>query len=81
MTKDGFMMMFRLFADVITRDENDLFSYAPSAHLIDHCGGFELELHPSLIMWDREISCLCTMADKLCHSVECRFHEGLIIIR
>ena len=81
MTKDQFTMMFRLFADVITRDKNELFTYEPSAHFIDHCGGYELELHPSLIMCDREISCLCLMADKLCHSVECRFHEGIIVIR
>lgn len=81
MTKDEFKMMYRLFADVITRDREDLFSYAPSAHLIDHCGGYELELHPSLIMWDREITCLCAMADRLCHSVECKFWNGSIIIR
>lgn len=74
-------MMFRLFADVITDDRDDLFSFAPSAHLIDHCGGYELELHPSSIVWDKEIICLCSMADNLCCSVECRFPEGLIIIR
>lgn len=81
MTKKEFQKMFQLFADVVTRDVEDLMSYAPSAHLIDHCGGYELELHPSQIMWDREISCLCTLADHLTHSVECRFYDGSIIIR
>lgn len=81
MTKDEFKTMFRLFADVITDDKDDLFSYAPSAHFIDNCGGYELELHPSKIMWDKEISCLSLMADNLCCSVECRFFNGSIIIR
>lgn len=81
MTKDQFNLMFRLFADVITRDREDLFSYAPSVHFIDNCGGYELELHPSSIMWDNELICLCSMADKLCHSVECRFYNGSIIVR
>jgi hypothetical protein len=81
MTKAEFMKMFRLFKCVIPCDNDDLFSYAPSAHLIDHCGGYELELHPSRIMWDREISCLSMIADKLSHSVECRFYNGSIIIR
>lgn len=81
MTKEDFEKMFRLFADVVVRDNDELFSYAPSAHLIDHCGGYELELHPSFIMWDNEITCLCSMAVRLCRSVECRFYNGSLIIR
>lgn len=75
------MKMFQLFKSVISDNSEDLLSYAPSAHLIDHCGGFELVLHPSRIMWDRDLSCLCSLAGKLCHSVECRFYDGSIIIR
>lgn len=81
MVREDFERMFWLFVDVIARDGDDVVSYAPSAHLIDHCGGYELELHPSSIMWDNELICLCSMADKLCHSVECRFYNGSIIIR
>ena len=81
MTKAEFMKMFQVFKSVIARDSEDLFSYAPSAHLIDNCGGYELELHPSRIMWDSEVSCLSLMANKLTHSVECRFYNGSIIIR
>lgn len=81
MTKVEFMKMFQLFKSVIPCDSEDLLSYAPSAHLIDHCGGYELELRPSRLMWDREISCLCSMAERLSHSVECRFYNGSIIIR
>lgn len=73
--------MFGLFSYVVADGRDDVLSYAPSAHLIDHCGGYELELHPSTIMWENEMVCLCSMADRLCLAVECRFHEGLIIIR
>lgn len=81
MTKAEFMKMFRLFVDVVTDDRKDLFCYAPSAHFIEVCGGYELELHPSRIMWSDEISSLCIMAERLCCSVECRFFDGSIIIR
>lgn len=75
------MKMFQLFKCIIARDSDELFSYAPSAHLIDHCGGYELVLRPSRIMWDGEISCLSVLADHLCLSVECRFYDGTIIVR
>lgn len=81
MTKHEFQKMFLLFRVVMLRDSDDLFRYSPSAHLIGHCGGYELELHPDLIIWDREIIRLCSLADKLCLSVECRFCDGSIIIR
>lgn len=81
MTKEKFERMFWLFVDVIAYDGDDVNSYAPSAHLIDNCGGYELELHPTRIMWEREMICLCSMADRLCLAVENRFYNGSIIIR
>ena len=81
MTREEFERMFKLFVDVIADDSDDVFSYAPSAHLVNHCGGYELELLPSKIMWEGEMICLCSMADRLCLSVECRFYNGSIIIR
>ena len=81
MTKEKFMTMFGLFSYVVAGDHEDVFYFAPSAHLIDHCGGYELELHPSVIMWEHDMICLCAMAESLCLSVECRFHNGTIIIR
>ena len=81
MTKEKFERMLWLFVAGIARDGDDVNSYAPSAHLIDHCGGCELELHPSSIMWEHDMICLCAMAERLCLSVECRFHCGSIIIR
>ncbi|MBO5677574.1 MAG: hypothetical protein J6S02_05525 [Bacteroidaceae bacterium] len=81
MTKKEFEKMFRLFRDVVVSDEEDLLAYSPSAHFIENCGGYELELHPSRIMWEREIVCLCALADRMCCSVESRFWQGSIIIR
>lgn len=81
MTKKEFWKMFHLLETVVASDKEDLFSYTPSAHFIENCGGYELELHPQRIMWDREMTCLCAMADRLCNSVECRFWEDVIIIR
>ena len=81
MTKAMFMKMFDLFKSVIARDSEDLLSYAPSAHLIDYCGGYELELRPSRIVWERDLISLCGIAGKLCVSVECRFYDGSIIVR
>ena len=81
MSKKEFMKMFGLFSYVVADGHDDVLSYTPSAHLIDHCGGYELELHPDSIMWGDEISCLAMMADRLCCSMECRFPEGKIIIR
>lgn len=81
MVREEFERIFWLFVDVIASDGDDVVSYAPSAHLIDHCGGYELELRPSRLMWDREIICLSAIADKLCLSLECRFYDGSIIIR
>lgn len=81
MTKAEFQKMFQLFKCVIARDSDDLLSFAPSAHLIEHCGGYELELHPSRIVWDKDVACLSLIADKLCCSVECRFRDGSIIVR
>lgn len=81
MTKEKFMQMFGLFSYVVAGGHEDVLSFSPSAHFIDNCGGYELELHPSMLMWERDMICLCAMADKLCLSVECRFYNGSIIIR
>lgn len=81
MTKNEFMKMFGLFSYVVANGHDDVLSYSPSAHLIDHCGGFELELHPNSIMWGGEVSCLALIVERMCCSMECRFPEGLIIIR
>lgn len=81
MTKKEISKMFSLLKSVIARDKEDLFSFVPSVHFIENCGGYELELHPQRIMWDKDMICICAMADKMCCSVESRFWQGSIIIR
>lgn len=81
MTREEFEKMFLLFVDVIARESAGVYSYAPSAHLIENCGGYEFELHPSMIVWEDEMICLCSIANQMCCSVECRFYNGSIIIR
>lgn len=81
MTKNEFKKLFGLFSYVVADGFDDVLSYSPSAHLIPHCGGYELELHPRLIMWGNEVSCLAMIVERMCCSMECRFSEGIIIIR
>lgn len=81
MTKKETSKMFSLIKSVVVRDDEDLFSFVPSVHFIENCGGYELELRPERIVWDRDMICLCAMADKMCCSVESRFWQGVIIIR
>lgn len=81
MTKYEFNKMFCYTRLLVTRNESEMIAMQPSAHLIDHCGGYELELHPKLLMWDKEIALLSLIADRLCLSLECHFSSGTIIIR
>ena len=81
MTKYEFTKMFCYTRLLVVRDESEFIAMQPSARLIDHCGGYELELHPRYLMWDKEISLLSLIADRLCLSLECHFSQGTIIIR
>lgn len=81
MTKFEFTKMFCYTRLLVARSEEELIAMQPSAHLIDHCGGYELELHPRLLMWDNEIALLSLIVRRLCLSLECHFSDGSIIIR
>ena len=81
MTKYEFNKMFCYTRLLVVRDESQFIAMRPSARLIDHCGGYELELHPRYLMWDKEISLLSLIADRLCLSLECHFSDGTIISR
>lgn len=81
MTKSQFNKMFCYTRLLVARDDSVFLSMQPSAHLIDHCGGYELELHPRFLMWDKEIALLSLIADRLCLSLECHFSDSSIIIR
>jgi hypothetical protein len=81
MTKYEFNKMFCYTRLLVARSEEIFFDMQPSAHLINHCGGYELELHPKYLMWDKEIALLSLIAERLALSLECHFSDGSIIIR
>lgn len=81
MTKLEFNKMFCYTRLLVARSEEKFLSMQPSAHLINHCGGYELELNPKCLMWDQEIALLSLIADRLCLSLECHFSDSSIIIR
>lgn len=81
MTKKDLNKVFSYVRLLVVRDEKQFVSMNPSAHLIDHCGGYELELHPKYLMWEKEVSLIALIAERLCCTAEFHFHRGMIIIR
>ena len=81
MTKYEFNKMFCYTRLLVVRNESEFIDMQPSAHLIDHCGGYELELHPHYLLWGNEMALLSLIVDRLCLSLECHFSDGSIIIR
>lgn len=81
MTKREFNKVFSYVRLLVARNEEVFISMNPSAHLIDHCGGYELELHPQYLMWEREVALLAMIVERLSLSAEFMFHRGMIIIR
>lgn len=81
MTKQELNKVFYYVRLLVIRDEEEFISMNPSAHLIDHCGGYELELHPRYLLWEREVSLLALIVERLCFSAEFHFSKGMIIIR
>lgn len=81
MTKKEFHKVFCYVRLLVARNEEVFISMNPSAHLIDHCGGYELELHPHFLMWEREIALLAMIIERLSFAGEFHFDKGLIIIR
>lgn len=81
MTKQEFHKMFCYVRLLVARNDEVFISMNPSAHLIDHCGGYELELHPRYLMWEKEVSLIALIAERLTLSAEFHFSRGMIIIR
>lgn len=81
MTKQELNKVFFYVRKLVVRNDDVLFCMSPSAHLIDHCGGYELELHPRYLLWDKEISLMALIAERLALSAEFYFSSGTIIIR
>lgn len=81
MTKIDFLLFYDRFTEMIKQDVNGDYCMNASAHIIDHCGGYELELHPQCLMWGEEFAFITALADRLGLSFEIHFPEGRLIIR
>lgn len=81
MTKEKFSKIYTLFTVLIKQEVNGEYVMGASAHLIGHCGGYELELHPDCLMWGDEFVALQAMCSRFGLACEVYIYEGKIIIR
>lgn len=81
MTKNEFILFYDRFKEMIKQDVNGEYCMNASAHFIDHCGGYELELHPQCLMWGEEFAFITALADRMALSFEIHFPEGRLAIR
>lgn len=56
-------------------------SYQFEVKHIENCGGIEYIVHPKTIMWENEMTLLISWCASWCLTVECRFRDGIIVIR
>lgn len=81
MTKKEFQKFYLLFTKLVKQEVCDEYCMNASAHLVDHCGGYELELRPDRLMWGEELVLLQALANSYCHTFVCDFRKGLLTIR
>lgn len=81
MTKNEFQKFYLLFTKLVKQEVNREYCMNASAHLVDHCGGYELELRPTCIIWGEELALIQALASRYCHAFVCDFKEGLLTIR
>lgn len=81
MTKKEFQKFYPLFTLLVKQYCNGEYVMNASAHLIDYCGGYELELHPDCLIWGDEMSLINSLCRKFAVSFEIRLYEGALIIR
>lgn len=80
MTKEMFCKFYRLFTSLVKQEVNDEYVMNASAHLVDYCGGYVLELHPSCLMWGKEFVLLEALCDRFALSMEITLYNGKISI-
>ena len=80
MTKVQFRKFYWLFTSLIKQEVNGHYVMNASCRLIDYCGGYQLELHPSCLMWGSEFVLLSSLCDKLALSMEVTLYDGKISI-
>lgn len=81
MTKKEFSEFYAIFIKYVKQEVGGEYCMNASAHLIDHCGGYELELNPQCLMWGEEIAFITAIADRMALSFEIHFPEGRLTIR
>lgn len=81
MTKEMFSKFYSLFTSLIKQEVCGEFVMNASAHLINHCGGYELELHPNCLMWGDEFVLLQGICTRLGLAFEVHIYNGSLIIR
>lgn len=81
MTKNQFQKFYLLFTKLVKQDVSGEYCMNASAHLIDHCGGYELELHPDCLMWGPEFCLIESLCYRFRLSFEIRMYNGSLIIR
>ena len=80
MTKQEFQKFYLLFTKLVKQEVNDEYCMNASAHLVDYCGGYELELHPDCLMWGREFVLIESLCNLFALSFEVRMSKGVLII-
>ena len=80
MTKNEFIKVYKLFAMLVKQEVNGEYCMGASCGLIDHCGGYTLEIRPDCLMWGREIAILHCICERYCLSLQVKFDEGLLRI-
>lgn len=81
MTKKEFIEFYDIFEKVIKQGVSGIYCMNASASLINHCGGYALELHPQCLMWGEEFSFITALADRMACSFEINMKEGRLTIR
>jgi len=81
MTKNVFIQFYDVFTSLVRQNVLDDYVWNASAHLIDHCGGYELELHPDCLMFGEEIVLINSLCNRFLLAFEIRFYNGVLIIR
>ena len=81
MTKEMFSKFYSLFTSLIKQEVGGEYVMNASAHLIDYCGGYELEVHPACLMWGDEFVLLQALCTRFALACEVHFWSGSIIIR
>lgn len=80
MTKEMFSKFYDLFTSLINQEVNGQYVMNASCHLVDYCGGFELVLNPSCLMWGSELALMSSLCDRLAISMEVSICNGQIRI-